>query len=558
MSKQVWSESNAIEVETLSGIAARVLEARGYDANGANDFLFPNYEKIIGDPFELVGMKKAVARINQAIKKSEKIVVYGDYDIDGLSASTLLFDALSKMGNTPELYIPDRFEEGYGLNSAAIEKLKKNGAQLVISVDCGVTAHEQAGLAKKIGLDLIITDHHEPNGGAPKGAIATINPKLQKDSAFKDLAGVGVAFYLALAIQTKTGLLKKGQEKWLLDMVALGTVCDVVPMTGLNRGLTKFGLLVLQKSKRPGILALMQAASVDQATITESDLGFKIGPRLNAAGRLAHAKKALDLLTATDSDKAQDIAYELNELNHARQQATKQIFEEADHQAKQFGNDPVLVLHSPDWSHGVVGIVASRIAEKWHKPVILMQELKDYAKGSARSFGTFNIVEAISSCAQILDSYGGHAFAAGLKIKTELIKELRYRLNEYALANMAAENNLKVLEINLNVPAELSSLELYDGLNQLSPYGNSNPRPICVSQFKLVEVRTVGSDGAHLKLVLSDSHGSRHDAIGFGMGQKFAKLQPEGSVRIAYAIGENLWNNTRKHQIEVIDIKPIE
>lgn len=554
MSKLVWSTKKAIKVDSIQDLPKKVLQSRGLNKGEIEEFINPSYEKGLGDPFELNGMAESVKRITRALKKSEKIVIYGDYDIDGLSASTLLYDALSSMGNTPDLYIPDRFEEGYGLNSEALKKLKKAGADLVISVDCGVTAHEQAKVAKKIGLDLIITDHHEPDGKAPVGAVATINPKLQNIKRLNNLAGVGVAFYLVLGLQQKTGLLKKGQEKWLLDMVALGTVCDVVPMTGINRLLTKFGLIVLSKSNRAGIKALAEASGIDQKGINESDLGFKIGPRLNAAGRLKHAKKALELLTTDDQQKAKDIALELNQLNYQRQQSTKQIFEEADKQARKYKSDLVLVLHSPDWSHGVVGIVASRIAERWHKPVILLQELENSSKGSARSYGSFNIVEAIGDSAELLETYGGHAFAAGLKLKNDRIKEFRFRINQYAMNHMDAENNLKVLDVALDVGAKLNSLELHDSIKQLAPFGNDNARPVCMAIFEISEIRLIGSDASHMRLILTDDVGSRHEAIGFGMADKYSFLEVGVTVRIAYTINENIWNNNRKHQIEIIDI----
>lgn len=518
----------------------------------------PDYVKDLGDPMEIEGMDKAVARIAKAIKNDEKVFIYGDYDIDGLSASALLKDAFTQMGLNTSLYIPDRFEEGYGLNSKALKKLKGKGASLVVTVDCGTTAHKQAEYSSKIGLDLIITDHHEPDGQAPKGALACINPKLQADSKLRELAGVGVAFYLVRAIQKKLNVLQGGQEKWLLDLVALGTVCDVVPLTGPNRVLAKYGLMVLNKSKRTGLRALADASGVEISKIREDDLGFKIGPRLNAAGRLTHAKKALDVLVAQDYEQARQVAEELNELNSSRRQATAEVYEEANKQARQFKQDPVLVLSSPEWSHGIVGIVASRIAEKWHKPTILLQEIDTESKGSARSYGKFNIVEAIRSCEAILSSFGGHSFAAGLKLDTDSIKELRYRINQYAIANMDPENNIKVIDVGLNLPADMASLELYDAINDLAPFGNENKKPYCMSVFIINELRLVGSDASHLKLRLADQKGNIHDAIGFGMGAQYDWLKAGGEVIMVFEISQNIWNNTRKHQLEIVDIKPNE
>ena len=558
MPKLVWNTKNAIKPNNLGTLTSELLTNRGLSQKEAQSFIDPNYDIDLEDPFSIKDMEKAVKRILDAIKKKEKIAIYGDYDIDGMSASAVMYDALSSMGSKPTLYIPDRFEEGYGLNSLALKKLKENGAKLVISVDCGTTAHKQAEDAKKMKLDLIITDHHEPDGKAPKGAIACINPKLQKHSPLHNLAGVGVAFYLVRALQEKSDLLKPGQEKWLLDLVALGTICDVVPLAGPNRVLAKYGLLVLNKSKRPGIKALADTSSIDLSKANEFDLGFKIGPRLNAAGRLTHAQKALDILIADDYDKARGLADDLNELNHIRRQATLEVYEEANKQASKYKQDPILVLSSPDWSHGIVGIVASRVSEKWHKPTILLQELGTEAKGSARSYGNFNIIDAIRSCEALLSSYGGHSFAAGLKLETERIKELRYRLNEYAVSNMDVKNNIKVIDVAIDLPSEMVSIDLYEAINSLAPFGNSNSKPYCQSAFEVSEVRLVGSDASHLKLRLVDSRGNTHDAIGFGKGKDYEWMKPCSQVLMAYEISENIWNGSKKHQLEIVDIKPNE
>lgn len=558
MSKLVWNTKKAITPTSLDSVGLDLLRGRGMSELQAQSFIRPSYDKDLGNPMIIEGMDRAVNRIGKAIKNDEKVYIYGDYDIDGISASALLYDAFAQMGLNASLYIPDRFEEGYGLNSKALKKLKDDGASLVVSVDCGTTAHKQADYSKKIGLDLIITDHHEPDGGAPKGALACINPKLQKDSKLRELAGVGVAFYLVRALQNELNVLKPGQEKWLLDLVALGTICDVVPLTGPNRVLAKYGLMVLNKSKRVGLMALADASGVDLAKIKEDDLGFKIGPRLNAAGRLTHAKKALDVLVAQDYEQARQTAEELNELNYSRRQSTADVYEQANKQARQFKHDPVLVLSNSEWSHGIVGIVASRIAEKWHKPTILLQEIGPESKGSARSYGSFNIVEAIRSCEAILSSFGGHSFAAGLKLSTESIKELRYRINEYAITNMDPENNIKVIDVGLNLSANMASLELFDAINDLAPFGNENKKPYCMSEFIINDLRLVGSDASHLKLRLADQKGNVHDAIGFGMGAQFDWLKVGSDVKIVFEISQNIWNNNRKHQLEIVDIKPNE
>lgn len=555
MSKITWNTASCIEIDSAKGLAGKLLSSRGLGEAEIADFLQPDYKLSLGKPETIHGIKAAAARIEQALRKSQSIAIYGDYDIDGMTASALLYDFLSALGNTPLLYIPDRFEEGYGLNSEALKKLKKQQVDLVISVDCGVTAHQQAELCKKVGLDLIITDHHEPDGDPPKGALACVNPKFDKDDYFKNLSGVGVAFCLALVLQKKLKKPESGLEKWLLDLVALGTVCDVVPLVGINRALVRYGLIVMQKSRRPGLKALADAAGVDLAKINESDLGFKIGPRLNAAGRLTHAQKALDILVSKEYDQAKLLSAELNELNYQRQQATKTIFEEANKQARQYRAEPILVLHSDSWSHGVVGIVASRIAEKWRKPVLLLQEMGESSKGSARSYGSFNIIEAIRDCSEILKTFGGHAFAAGLTIETERIKELRYRINQYAINNMSVDNNLKVLDVSIKPKASANSLGLVEEIGYLAPFGNQNPRPKLMSEFIVDSMKLVGSDASHLRLILSDDLGITHDAIGFGMATNYPWLEPGLKIEVAYEVTENVWNNVRKHQIELLDIR---
>lgn len=551
-----------VELTDLQSPAEAILNARGLNKDEIEAFINPSYASDLSDLSALPDIDKATARIVRAIDLNELIVIYGDYDIDGLTATALLNDALSRMGARVEMYIPDRFEEGYGLNAKALLSLKNKGASLVISVDCGVTAHHPVTKAKKAGLDIIITDHHEPDDGRPKDSLACVNPKLAKESLQHDLAGVGVAFYLVRALQkhkTKTKKskfvpLEPGQEKWLLDLVALGTVCDVVPLIGDNRVLASFGLKVLRQTKRAGLIQLAENCGVDIGKITESDLGFKLGPRLNAAGRLTHAQKALELLTTNDTTVANTVAGELNTLNSQRQDETKSIFAEANKMAKKYREQPILVLSSPDWSHGVVGIVASRIAEKWHKPTILLQELGEQSKGSARSYNDFSIIEAINSCSKILAKFGGHKFAAGLTLSTDRIEEFRYRINEYAIVNMDPENNFRTISVNLGFSTTQPSLKVYDELGKLSPFGNSNPTPLCKGLFTVTELRLVGSDASHLRLRLSDEGGGEHTAIGFGMANTWAWLEQGSKIEMVFNLTENIWNSQRSHQLEIIDI----
>lgn len=556
MSKTIWDKSKLIQVGVGQDVARELLLSRGVKESEIPDYIAPDYNKILNNYSQLPDIQKAVERITDAVRKNQKIIIYGDYDIDGLTATALLYDVLKQAGADLDIYIPDRFEEGYGLNTEALLGLKEAGTDLVVTVDCGTTAYEQVQESCKVGLDIVITDHHEPGAGAPSGCIACVNPKLSNKKNLNDLAGVGVAFYLALAIQNKLGVPAQGQEKWLLDLVALGTICDIVPLVGDNRILASFGLKVIQKTKRAGLLALIEKAGIDWSSgVSETDLGFKLGPRLNAAGRLAHAKIALELLTTDDMDLARDHASELDLLNHRRQEETKEIFAQAGKQAKQYNRQPILVLSDPSWSHGIVGIVASRIAEKFNKPAILIQELGGLSKGSARSYNSFNIIDAIAACSDSLERFGGHSFAAGVSLQTENIDQFRYRINEYAIANMDVKNNFRTISIDLGLDRRSPELEIYDDINRLAPFGNSNRRPCILSAVEVKQVRLVGSDATHLRLIVVDSFGKQHSAIGFGMASNWPWLEEGVEIELVYELTENIWNDTRSHQLEIIDIR---
>ncbi len=557
MPKTVWDTSKLISLSDKDNLAEALLQANGLSKSEISQFLSPSYPANLCDPLSLPGIKPAVKKILAAIKSKSQIVIYGDYDIDGLTATALLNDFFGSIGANVATFIPDRFEQGYGLHANSLIDLQKAGAELVITVDCGTTATNALKTAKKIGLDVIVTDHHTPPEKLPTGAIAIVNPKLSHNSrVFTELAGVGVAFNLVRALMiSKPDIIEDGREKWLLDLVALGTVCDVVPLQKDNRVLTYFGLKVLQKTRRKGIRALAQVAGVDISNINESDLGFRLGPRLNAAGRLEHAQKALELLITDDSDRALELAMDLNVLNSDRQAMTQTIYDEANSMAKKYKSDPILVLSSPDWSHGVVGIVASRISEKHHKPVILLQELEDNTKGSARSFGEFNIVEAIRACSEMLDAFGGHAFAAGMTLQTDRIEEFRYRLNQYALSNMAVENNFKKLRIHGDYDNTIPKLDVIDQLNNLSPFGSANTEPLFMGNYKVSSMRFVGQQNNHLKLSLQNSSGNTVNAIAFSAVDKWPWLNEGEFAQFAFRLQKNVWQDNISLQYEVVDVR---
>ncbi len=512
----------------IPDLIAEILAARGMTPGEMGVFLYPDYARDLADPMLMTDMNLAVARIELAVKRGERVVVYGDYDIDGITASAVLIEGLRAQGLEVSSYIPDRFEEGYGINRAALEQLQAEGAQLVISVDCGITSVAEALWAKEHGLDLIITDHHAVGENIPD-AQAVVNPKRAGDLyPCRDLAGVGVAFKLVQALQEATGRPEKGQEKWLLDLVAMGTICDVVPLIGENRALASYGLKVLRQTRRVGIRALAQVGGVTMTAMSAHDVGFVLGPRMNAAGRLEHAARSLELVMTSDGVRAQGIADELEELNQQRRADQASILAEADALADGQSDSEVLVLADPGWSHGVVGIVASKLAEKWKRPVLLAQVLGDTVKGSARSVPGFNMVEALRSQEAVLTKFGGHYFAAGYTLPLARLDDLRAGLNEYYRKEVGQEEAQAApsTAVDLVLP-DLANvdLDLLNLLELLEPHGNANPQPlVSVESLGVEAVRAVGSTGKHLSLKLTDRNKRLLGAIGFGLAEQYSDV----------------------------------
>jgi single-stranded-DNA-specific exonuclease len=538
-SDQVQSPPGAREIPE---IITRILSARGMASAQMSGFLYPNYEQDLGDPMLMTDMDLAVARIILAIEREERVVVYGDYDIDGITASAVLIEALREQGLEVSSYIPDRFEEGYGINQAALERLQQEGAQLVISVDCGITSVSEAGWARAHGLSLIITDHHAVGSEIPD-AEAVINPKRPGDQyPFKDLAGVGVAFKLVQALAAATGRPAAGQEKWLLDLVAMGTICDVVPLVGENRALASYGLRVLRQTRRIGLRALAQVGGVSISGILAHQVGFILGPRMNAAGRLEHAARSLELVQTDSDDRAKDIADELEQLNLERRADQARIFAAADALAEQYRDDAVLVLAHADWSHGVVGIVASKLAEKWQRPVLLAQVLDDRIKGSARSVVGFNMVEALRSQTPILEKFGGHFFAAGYSLPTAQWGALRAGLNAYFASVMTESepNEDKAVPELAWDDLALVDTGLLETLELLEPYGNANPQPLVgIRGLSVERVRPVGADAKHLSMRLRDEAGRMLGVIGFGLAERYQDVTPGRMVSVRGHLNTN-------------------
>ena len=472
-----------------------ILKSRQLTGDAKKDFLSPDYNKK-HDPFLLPDMEKAVERLLIAYDKQEKIVIYGDYDIDGLTATTLLLDSFKSFGfRNVDSYMPNRFIEGYGLTMDAIERIAESGIELIITVDCGSLSEKEIIRARELNIDVIVTDHHSVAPVQPP-AVAVINPK-RSDSKypFIDLPGVAVAFKLVQALQTRLNGLAIGQEKWLLDLVALGTVCDVVTLVDENRMHVYWGLKVLAKTRRPGLKVLMLVAGIENSKIDARSLGFGLGPRMNAAGRLETAQHSLDLLLTDDSMLALDKANQLNQLNITRRLDQDKIFKEAILQADQYLNDPVLVVSNSSWNHGIVGIVAAKLLERYKKPTYVLQEMGEISKGSARSYGDFSAVDAIRSADDIIIKGGGHRLAAGVTMLTENVNNFRNRVNQfYKSLNLSNQSDLLLPIVDVTIP-DLSGLNMnyQNKLKSLEPFGNGNPEPIIkIDNCQVVNIRIMG------------------------------------------------------------------
>jgi single-stranded-DNA-specific exonuclease len=548
-------------------IFEEILTARGLSGRARDAFLNPSYDDK-HDPFLLPDMDKAVSRLVRAHENQDKITIYGDYDIDGLTATTVLLDALESFGfKNVDAFIPNRFVEGYGLTVDAVERIAEAGAQLIITVDCGSLSEKEIVRANELGVDVIVTDHHNVASVQPP-AVAVINPKrlladfpdeyekLQlkatskqtgKIYPFLDLAGVGVAFKLVQALQAKLSGLDDGQEKWLLDLVALGTVCDVVTLVDENRANVYWGLKVMSKARRPGLKALMAVAGVEPEKVNARSLGFGLGPRMNAAGRLETAQHSLDMLRANDGMVAIEKAQQLDALNLARRSDQDKIVKEAVVQAEQFKNDNVLVVSSPGWNHGIIGIVAAKLLEKYKKPTYVLEEMGEEAKGSARSYGDFSAADAIRAADDIITKGGGHKLAAGVTMPTANIAAFRARVNEfYVSQKLFNQPQLLLPKADVSIGQfTVVGEELIEQLSRLEPFGSGNPEPVLHAQnLVVINQRKMGAEAQHVKLELQDSSGKSMQFLAFSAPDHFF-VEPGEHVTIWFQPTINEWMGRR-------------
>lgn len=551
----------------LRSLVVQLLYNRGIESlDQVEWFLNPDYHNLY-DPFLFADMQVAVDRIWQAIEAGEKILVYADYDADAVTANTLMQQTFRYLGVDVESYIPDRFTEGYGLNMEAFEKIKEQGVKVVITVDCGTNSVAEAEFCKANGIDLIITDHHEITSDTPK-SFALINPKNPEEH-YPDtqVTGVGVAYKLAKALlmQTEKVIAQKQIEpedfqpewdKWLLDLVAIGTVADCHSLLGENRILVKFGLKVMQKTKWLGLRQLIENSGIDvhKDVLDSQSIGFTIAPRINAAGRLEHADVALGLLTSTDFAEAITLANRLEEINRRRRDLTNRIVSEAKEQAEMLGDRKVLLLHSPDWAKGLVGIVAGRIADMYNRPAIVLERGETESTGSARvGTSSFNIVEALKAAKSKLVKFGGHKQAAGLTVKTEDLDALYLEILRYADAN-PVESGPPTVTIDAELSEADLSLAAYEDIVLLEPYGAGNTRPIfAINDVRIVSFKAVGATQQHLqlKIMLGDT---TIDCIGFSMAYLAPRLDFGNKISVAGELMVDSWQGIKKLKMRLIDI----
>ena len=519
MDDEPWSEQKYAATLAAQqkevGLLAGILAARGItDPTEALTLLAGEEE--LSDPMLLTDMDKACARILEAIDKEQTIVVYGDYDVDGVTATALLYQHLKGMGASVKCMLPSRDGDGYGLSKNAIQSIHDKGCQLIVTVDNGISALEEAEFAASLGVDLIVTDHHLPHDTLPK-AVAVVDPRRADDhSPFKGLCGAGVAFKLCAALD---GCPPEEMLDYCGDLAAVGTVADVMPLTGENRTLVKAGLKLLQQTDRPGISALLEEVGLEGKPITAENVSYAIAPRINAAGRMDNAVTALQLVLCEDEERAAELAHKLNEINVARQETEQEIVKAAQEQLDAepaILEDRVILIWGRDWHPGVIGIVASRLVEKTGRPVIVVSvDEHGEGKGSGRSVQGFNLHECIASCEDILLRFGGHAMAAGLSVREENLPELRRRLNEWA-ARECAVLFTPPLECDLSIHLDRITVESVRRLEQLAPYGAENPTPVFVLEKAVIDGIFSVSEGKHCRLRLRQGNASIY-AVWFGM-----------------------------------------
>ena len=538
----------------VSPLTANILINRGIDSvKEANDFLNPRLSNL-ADPFDIPNISLAAKRVLLAKEAGEKILIYGDYDVDGVTATVVLIETLKHIGIHPQFYIPSRYIEGYSLNDEAIKKAKDNGTNLIITVDCGISNAAEIETANSLGMDVIVTDHHNLPKELPN-ASAVVNPKMiNSEHPSKDLAGVGVAFKFAWALLRMAGIKENGFLTSLLDLVALGTVADIVPLTKENRILTVCGLNIMNEKRRLGIKHLSETAFI-HGKISLRDINFGLAPRINAAGRLEHASLSVKLLTSDSDDEANRTANEINQINIRRQGIGENIQEEIFIKIADQKENKMIIASGDGWHPGVIGIVASRVVDAYYRPTVLIGINDGVGRGTARTIAEFNIFETLDTCRDLFTDFGGHERAAGFEIDPDKIPELKARLLENAEQKISDDLLIPRIQIDAEINPGQITLGLIKEIESLGPFGQGNPAPVLMTKnLILSNMRKVGSGGSHLKIKMSDGS-SNLEIMGFGKGDLAYDLSIGKSYDITYNLQSNEWNGFESAQLNLVDIK---
>jgi len=541
----------------VSPILAALLINRGYtDERAARVFLSPTYDQL-HEPYDMLGMREAVARLRRAVETREPVLIYGDYDVDGTTGTAVLLRALKLLGGQVGFHIPHRFTEGYGIQQAALEKAVADGYKLVVSIDCGIRAHEPLYWARDNGLDVIITDHHLPDEkeGAPP-AFAVLNPN-QAGCEYPDkhLAGVGVAFKLVHALFREYG--REAQVPAFMKVVAIGTVADVAKLTGENRTIVSIGLKDLAQVTNPGLRALIDVAGCgDGKGMTAYDLGFRLGPRINAAGRMDAARAVVELFDTRNTDKARLLAQHLDTRNEERKTVQQQIIDLAIAEVKDPKDCYVAVIAGEGWHRGVIGIAASKIAERLNRPCVVLSIDGEMAHGSGRSIEAYHLLNGLTACSDLFEKFGGHSHAAGITIRPERIEEFRRRLNEHAASCLTRDDLEPLVKIDLELKPESVTFSLARELNALEPFGAGNPRPVFVTRnLRRLSEPLVIKD-KHLKFRLAGPQNRPLEAVWWNCVETPGQTPDlNGSIELAYTLETSAWNDEYRMQLNVLDLR---
>lgn len=549
------TETDLSKKINISPEISQILNNRGInESKDAEIFMNPSLE-YLRDPFLMKDMKKATDRIKKAIKNKERIYIYGDYDVDGVSSTSILYIYFKSIDFPVKYYIPNRLEEGYGINEEAINKISNDGCDLIITVDCGITSVKEVELANQLGIDVIITDHHECQSDIPK-AYAIVNPKQEDcNYPFDMLCGCGVAFKIIQAL-TDEEVFRKTMFDYL-EIVTLATICDIVPLIDENRIIVKNGLKLMKKGKNLGLRELIKVCGIETSKIGSSHIGYSVGPRINASGRLGYSYLGVQLFTTDFEDEAKEIANILESKNIERQMIESKMYKEAEDiisSVESYKDDKVLVVAKEGWQHGIIGIVASKLTEKYYKPTILLTIEDGKATGSARSIKGFSIFDALVSCKDLMDKFGGHEQAAGLALNAGNIEELRKRVNEIADYNLSKEDLIENIKVEYELEEESATLDLVDDLHKLEPFGLSNPSPrFIMRDLLLTNIYKMGKSKQHLKIICENS--KSYECVGFNMAYLADDFQEGDKVDLLFQIDENNFNNERKVQFLLKDIR---